>query len=42
MARYKINTENSVVFIYSGNEKSKQEIMKTIPRKISLKEIIEE
>ena len=34
---YKINTQNSFVFLYTDNEKSEREIKKTIPFTIAVK-----
>lgn len=31
MARYKINIQKSILFLYTGNEKSPNDTMKTIP-----------
>jgi hypothetical protein len=36
-ARYKINTEKMVEFLYINNEQSKKEIRKTIPLTIASK-----
>ena len=37
VARYKINTLKSVVFLYTSNEQSEKEIMKAVPFTIALK-----
>ena len=36
---YKINTENSSVFLYTNNEKTEREIKETIPFTIAMKRI---
>ena len=35
VARYKINTQKSLAFLYTNNERSEREIKKTIPFTIS-------
>ena len=39
VAGYKINTQKSVVFLYTNNELTEREIRKTIPFKIASKRI---
>ena len=39
VARYNINTQNSVAFLYTNNEKSEREIKETIPFTIISKRI---
>ena len=39
VARYKINTEKSLAFLYTNNEKTKREIKETIPFTIATKRI---
>ena len=36
---YKINTQKSLVFLYTNNEKSEREIKETIPFTIAVKRI---
>ena len=38
-ARYKINTETSLAFLYTNNEKTEREIKETIPFTIAMKRI---
>ena len=38
-AEYKINTQKSVAFLYTNNERSEREIKETIPLIITLKSI---
>ena len=38
VARYKINTQKSLAFLYTNNERSEREIKETIPFTISSKE----
>ena len=38
-AGYKINTENSLAFLYTNNEKTEREIKETIPFSIATKRI---
>ena len=39
VARYKINTQKSLAFLYTNNERSKREINKSIPFTIATKRI---
>ena len=39
VARYKINTQKSLAFLYTNNEKTKREIKETIPFTIAMKRI---
>ena len=39
IARYKINTQKSVAFLYTNNEKSEREIKESIPLTITIKRI---
>ena len=39
LAGYKINTQNSLAFLYTNNEKTEREIKKTIPFTIMIKRI---
>ena len=39
IAGYKINTQNSLAFLYSNNEKAEREIKETIPFTIAMKRI---
>ena len=39
VARYKINTEKSLAFVYTNNEKIEREIKETIPFTIATKRI---
>ena len=39
VAGYKINTEKSLVFLYTNNEETEREVKETIPFKISTKRI---
>ena len=39
VARYKINTQKSLAFLYTNNEKTEREIKETIPFTISMKRI---
>ena len=39
VAEYKINTQKSVVFLYTNNEPSEKEIKNTLPSTIALKRI---
>ena len=39
VARYKINTQKSLAFLYTNNEKTEKEIKKTIPFTIAMKRI---
>ena len=39
VARYKINTQKSVAFLYTNNEKTEREIKETIPFTIATKRI---
>ena len=39
LARYNINTQNSVAFLYTNNEKSEGEIKASIPFTIAQKEL---
>ena len=39
VAGYKVNTQKSAAFLYTNNEQSKKEIMKTIPFTIASKRI---
>ena len=39
VARYKINTEKSLAFLYTNNEKTEREIKETIPFTIAMKRI---
>ena len=39
VAGYKINTENSIEFLYTNNEKTEREIKETIPFTIATKRI---
>ena len=38
-ARYKIDTQKSLVFLYTNNERSEREVKETIPFNITLKKI---
>ena len=37
LARYKINTQKSLAFLYTNNEKAEREIKETIPFTIAMK-----
>ena len=39
VAGYKINTQKSLAFLYTGNEKTEREIKETIPFTIAIKRI---
>ena len=39
VARYKINTEKSLAFLYTNNEKTERQIKETIPFTIAMKRI---
>ena len=39
VAGYKINTQKSLAFLYTGNEKKEREIKETIPFTIAIKRI---
>ena len=39
VAEYKINTQKSLAFLYSNNEKTEREIKETIPFTIAMKKI---
>ena len=39
VAGYKINTEKSLVYLYTGNEKTEREIKETVPFTITTKRI---
>ena len=39
MAGYKINTQKSLAFLYTNNEKSEREIKESIPFTIAMKKI---
>jgi len=39
VARYKINTQKSLAFLYTNNEKSEREIKESIPSTIATKRI---
>ena len=39
-AGYKINTQESLAFLYTNNQKTKREIKETIPFTIAMKRII--
>ena len=39
VAGYKINTQKSIVFLYTNNEKIEREIKETIPFTIAMKQI---
>ena len=39
VARYKINTQKSLAFLYTNNEKVEKEIKETIPFTIAMKRI---
>ena len=39
VAGYKINTQKSVAFLYTNNERSEREVKETIPFNITLKRI---
>ena len=39
VARYKINTQKSLAFLYTNNEKTEREIKETIPFSIATKRI---
>ena len=39
VARYKINTQKSLVFLYTNNEKTEREIKEKIPFTIAMKKI---
>ena len=39
VAGYKINTQKSLVFLYTNNEKSEREIKKSVPFTIATKEL---
>ena len=39
IARYKINTQKSLAFLYTNNEKSEIEIMESVPFTIATKRI---
>ena len=39
VARYKINTQKSLVFLYTNNDKSEREIKESIPYTIATKRI---
>ena len=39
LARYKINTQNSLAFLYTNNEKTEREVKETIPFTIMIKRI---
>ena len=39
VARYKINTQKSLAFLYTNNEKSEREIKETIPVTIAMTRI---
>ena len=39
VARYKLNTQTSLAFIYTNNEKSEREIKESIPLTIATKRI---
>ena len=39
VAGYKINTQKSLVFLYTNNEKAEREIKETIPFTIAMKRI---
>ena len=38
VAGYKINTQKSLAFLYTNNEKTEREIQETIPSTITMKE----
>ena len=39
VARYKLNTQKSLAFIYTNNEKSEREIKESIPSPLQQKEL---